>query len=481
MRHLLLRACGVRCLILVAMTLCLTGFAAIPATAQTLSFEEVEADPFAADARLDELERQLAELRASMGVQSAVAEVNADSPTRGAEQTSLFQPTDRYTRPPSTAPPVKYPTVVLTGFAQVDGAWFHQEQANQVAVGDADDLVDFRRARLAAKGQLAENVAYMLEMDFAFPGRPSFMDVFLDVKQLPGLGTFRVGQWRQPFGQEALTSVKELLFLERSIVFSTFLPFRQTGIGVFNTAFDDHVTWAVSAYRYPTNLFGNVFSDDGYGGSARVTALPFSDDDANGNVHVGLGYTANTPATDRLRFRTPPEVGITALDFNATVAPVPFFVDTGSFPASVYQAVNGEFAASFMSLLFEAEVLGAFVNQLGGPAVTFSGAYAQAAYVLTGEQHKYNKKSAVFGRVVPDQPCGAGGCGAWELAARWSHVDLNDKNIQGGRVHNWTVGLNWYLNGFAKFQFNYIHPLLDSPVNGDSSADIFATRAHFDF
>lgn len=481
MRNLLLRTCGVRCLFMAAMSLSLTGFAALPATAQTLPLEEVEAEPIAADTRIDELERQLAELRATIGVQSAAAEVNADSPTQVIEQTSLFQPSGRYTRPPSTAPPVKYPTVILTGFAQVDGAWFYQEQANQVAVGDADDLVDFRRARLAAKGQVAENVAYMLEMDFAFPGRPSFMDVFLDVQQLPGLGTFRVGQWRQPLSLEALTSVKELLFLERSLVFSTFLPFRQTGIGVFNTAFDDHVTWAVSAYRFPTNPFGNVFSDDGYGGSARLTALPFSDDDANGNVHVGLGYTANVPATDRLRFRSPPEIGITPLDLNAALAPIPLFVDTGSFPASVYQAVNGEFAASFMSLLFQAEFLGAFVNQLGGPAVTFSGAYAQAAYVLTGEQHNYNRKSAVFGRVVPDEPFGKGGCGAWELAARWSHVDLNDKNIQGGRLHNWTFGLNWYLNGFTKFQFNYIHPLLDSPVNGDSSADIFATRAQFDF
>src|SRR5690606_36705007 len=134
----------------------------------------------------------------------------------------------------------------MTGFAQVDAVWFRQDQANQVAIGDADDFVDFRRARLAAKGQLADNLAYMIEMDFAFPGRPSFMDVFLDLQQLPVVGTFRVGQWRQPLNMDGLTSVRELLFLERSLLFSTFIPFRQTGAGVFNTALDDHVTWAVS-------------------------------------------------------------------------------------------------------------------------------------------------------------------------------------------------------------------------------------------
>jgi phosphate-selective porin OprO/OprP len=60
-------------------------------------------------------------------------------------------------------------------------------------------------------------------------------------------------------------------------------------------------------------------------------------------------------------------------------------------------------------------------------------------------------------------------------------LDHNDDNIERGRLHDWTAGLNWYLNGFAKLQFNYIHPMLDSPVNGDSTADIFATRAQFDF
>ena len=33
----------------------------------------------------------------------------------------------------------------------------------------------------------------------------------------------------------------------------------------------------------------------------------------------------------------------------------------------------------------------------------------------------------------------------------------------------------------TKFQFNYIHAMLDSPINGDSSVDIFATRAQVDF
>ncbi|HCS52612.1 MAG TPA: porin, partial [Planctomycetaceae bacterium] len=71
--------------------------------------------------------------------------------------------------------------------------------------------------------------------------------------------------------------------------------------------------------------------------------------------------------------------------------------------------------------------------------------------------------------------------GAWEIAGRWSYIDLNDENIQGSRLNDLTAGLNWYLNPYTKFQWNYIHAMLDSPLNGDSSADIFAMRAQVDF
>ena len=44
-----------------------------------------------------------------------------------------------------------------------------------------------------------------------------------------------------------------------------------------------------------------------------------------------------------------------------------------------------------------------------------------------------------------------------------------------------TFGLNWYLIDNAKFQFNYIHPILDDPTLGTSNADYFAVRCQIDF
>lgn len=118
-----------------------------------------------------------------------------------------------------------FPTLKVSGFFQADGIWFAQDDVNKVIVGDAQDVADFRRARLAAGGQVAPNVAYFMEYDFAFSGRPSFMDVYVDFADISRFGHLRIGQWRQPFGMDAQTSVKELLFLERALPFA-FVPFR---------------------------------------------------------------------------------------------------------------------------------------------------------------------------------------------------------------------------------------------------------------
>lgn len=383
------------------------------------------------------------------------------------------------TCPPGMTPPPKYPQVIVSGAAQIDGIWFDQDAANAAVVGDARDVAGFRRARIGANGYLAENVKYRMEYDFAFPGRPNFTDVWVDVGDLPW-GHFRVGQWKQPFSMEPATSFRELMFMERSLAFAL-VPFRQIGFGFYNTAFDEHATWAWSGYRFPTDQYGNAAGDNGYGMSTRETLLLY-DDGCENIVHIGGNYTYNEPAGNTLRIRSTPEVGFTQLDANnLTDFPIPFFVNTGFLPTANYQVVGGEFAAGFNSWTFQSEYMYAMLNEEGGPALQFPAGYAQFGYVLTGERRHYDKKTAAFNRVVPDVPFGKGNWGAFEVAGRYSAIDLNDQFVQGGRLQDLTFGMNWYLNKFTRFEFNYIHSMLDRPVGNNTEADIFGTRAQFDF
>jgi len=374
----------------------------------------------------------------------------------------------------------KYPLIIVSGAAQIDGIWFDQPADNQAVVGDARDVAGFRRARLGANGFLAENVRYRMEYDFAFPGRPNFTDVWVDVFDLPAVGHFKVGQWKQPFSMEPATSFRELMFMERSLAFAL-VPFRQLGVGFFNTAFDEQATWAWSGYRFPTDQYGNVAGDNGYGMATRETFLLYNDE-WNNVIHIGGSYTYNEPAGNQLRIRSTPEVGFTQLDANnLTDFPIPFYVNTGFLPTDSYQVVGGEFAAGFGSWVFQSEYMYAMLAEPGGPQLEFPAGYAQLGYVLTGERRNYDHKTAAFGRVVPDCNFGNGYWGAWEVAGRYSALDCNDEIVQGGYLQDLTFGLNWYLNRYTRFEFNYIHTFLDRPVGNKTESDIFGTRAQFDF
>jgi phosphate-selective porin OprO/OprP len=376
--------------------------------------------------------------------------------------------------------------VRLSGFFQADAGWVHQTAANMAAVGDAEDGIDFRRARLMAVGDAWENVGYMVEFDFASPGRPSFMDVWLEVRRLHGGSNLRIGQYRQPIGMTAMTSVRELMFLERPLPFAL-VPFRQTGAMLHGTALDDAMSWAVSGFRFPTDFFGgNVGDSGGYGFATRWTALVI-DEREDLRVHVGGAYCLADPSRNAIRYFSQPEffvvdTGLAALAPPSDPGGVPPFVDTGAIATQNFNLFGGELAGQFHQLYVQSEILVSVLSQLGGGTAVFPGAYVQGGYVLTGEVRPYNRTAGVFGRIVPDDPFRTGGgCGAWELTARASHLDLTDSGVDGGILDDLTFGVNWYLNRFTKFQFNYIHAFLDSAVNGHSEADIAAVRAQVDF
>jgi phosphate-selective porin OprO/OprP len=386
-----------------------------------------------------------------------------------------------------------FPSVRVTGFFQADAVWAAQSEENRAAIvngaplGDIQDGADFRRTRLAATGDVWDNVGYMVEMDFGFPGRPSFMDVSVSVRDVGALGTVTVGQFRHPFGLDAMTSVRELMFLERNLT-QAFVPFRQIGAGFMHVDEEYAVTYAGSVFRYPTDFFGgNVGDDGGYGLAGRVTSLMLEGED-NLTVHCGFSYCFADPGNNLVQFRNQPELFDVAVPGSPFPVPppgtLPFFVDTGLLPTQNFSLYGIELAGTYGPWLAQSEVVISQVDRMGpGANLIFWGAYAQLSYVLTGEIHPYNKKAGAYGRVTPQHPFQWGKCtqwGAWELAARWSMLDLTDKDIHGNQLQDGTLGLNWYLNKNTKFQFNYVQAILDSP-GAVSQASLFAVRAQLDF
>ncbi|MBS0203599.1 MAG: porin [Planctomycetes bacterium] len=400
-----------------------------------------------------------------------------------------------------------YPNTKITGFFQMDAGYFNQSGGNQAQYGTIQNDLGFRRARLAAVGDVSQNVSYMLEMDFATPGRPSFMDVWLDVHDVPLFGNVRVGQWRQPFGMDELTSVRELTFLERPLMFGM-APFRETGIGFHDMNEDKSVTWAGSVFGFPTDAWGNHYGNKGMGTAFRLTALPWYEEDGRRVLHAGFGHSFTMPGNAGAAYRNTPEYGGVAGTYTSQSVPggavgggtggdFPFFYNTGPLFYDNANLLNAELAGVYNSLHWQSEARFS-VMDFGGTTVTVPAFYCQAGYLLTGEVRPYNKVAAVLGRIKPLRPWGeCGGIGAWELAARYSYIDSNSTvpfaplvtapaqpggpNIAwGGAVNDVTFGVNWYLNQYTKFQFNYI--IANSNRGGVSTVcDIVALRAQIDF
>ena len=159
-------------------------------------------------------------------------------------------------------------------------------------------------------------------MDFAFPGRPTFTDVWFEVTKVPVLGNVRVGQWKQPFSLEVVSSFRYTTFAERSVLFNSFDPFRHIGVGFYDYAENERMTWAASVYRPGQDQFGGSIADNGgYAGVGRITALPWWDDECQGSryLHVGAGYNYVAPNNQSAQFRTIPEYFIGSNGPGATV------------------------------------------------------------------------------------------------------------------------------------------------------------------
>lgn len=379
------------------------------------------------------------------------------------------------------------PTFQPAGQVQVDYIWLSQDAANRLAVGDAQDGVNFRRARLTAQGEGFDVVEYAIGFDFALSGRPTFLDNFIAIRDLPVLGHVQIGHYFEPFSLERLTRNRYLTFMERSLA-DTFAPSRNVGIMAYdNWGEFDQGTWAIGWFRSNSEDLGRDFGDLGeWAVTARGTWLPlFDESDGRTYLHVGAAYSLRDADQGQVRFASRPEARAGA----PASGDIPNFVDTGIIPARREQRIGVELLWVRGPWSAQAEYMASGVDPLTGRQRYFQGAYGFVSYFLTGEHRPYDKQSATIDRVFPfenffrvrTEEGIATGRGAWEVAVRWSWLDLDSGITRGGTLNDLTLTLNWYLNPYTRLTWEYIRAGLDRAPGGFSVAHIFGMRANIDF
>lgn len=392
------------------------------------------------------------------------------------------------------------------GRVHIDAGAFHQDADNLATVGPARDGLDFRRARFGFEGEGFDIFFYRFDVDFASfdagPNntqasnkRPVVQDAYLDTMELALIGNLRVGRFREPFGLERLDSSNDLPFLERSLPTNALVPFRNLGIMGFDWNEAETHTWSYGVFTENSNAYGeSLLTTGGVAFTGRTTWLPWYDEYADGRylLHLGASYSYRLVSNERTRFGTQPEFGLKQ-DTATGLLQTPRFVNTPVINMHDYHVAGVEATTMLGSLAIEGEYMFVSGNQINKPALFFHGGYVEAMYFLTGEHRNYNRKLGIHGplqihnrffRVDTDEGIQTGS-GAWEATARVSTLDLNSENINGGRLTDVTIGLNWYYTTRSRIMFNYIHAFLNAKglntTVTDSNADILAVRYQWAF
>ena len=390
------------------------------------------------------------------------------------------------------------------GRMHLDTVWPVEEGDYRSITGDQKENVFFRRARLYVSGQVNQHTEFKFQYDFA-GGDADFKDVYAGLKGLPFIGNIRAGQFKEPFSLEEVTSSNSITFMERALP-NAFAPARKTGLMISNLYANDQLGIQLGVFKTGTDDYGDAGGNADWAWTGRLYGRPYVSENGTTFLHVGSSVSIRDPEGSDVRYRSRPEA---RPDAPLTSYPVDTMTMSGikheyrwnlesAFVMDAF-SLQGEFSLTQLDTNSNATVqvdrnIPATVVPLGSDK-SFAGWYVMATYMLTGEARRYDarngamKSPKVRNAFAPDEH-GVWGNGGWELAARISGIDLDDGQARGGKMNNYTIGLNWYLNNNTRLMFNYIYSDLQRnrgtgdpgvPTFNHGHAKFFTTRLQLAF
>ncbi len=346
---------------------------------------------------------------------------------------------------PDRVPFLREQKLIFFGRTELDYAYY----SSGIAKSDSGFRVRSLRAGLARAFKY--NLSAKAEVDLT-DGDSNFADLYLRYRHKK-YGLFTIGNQRVAQTLVNQTSRISRTFMEEPLPAEAFGLGRRLALG-----------WDMSKKKggIHATLFGPDLNGS-IGDSGFASRIYFNPTRSRFSVfHIGASYVYENMSR-KTRFFSHPESRVTTERF----------VDTGLFEDVSEQAIGAfEIAGARDSFMFRAEFFRAKWSRLTRKDPVFSGYYVQASWVLTGESFNYTQGK--FLRIRPTNPRGA-----WEVAARYSMVDLNDKGVPGGEEKNLTVGVNWYATGNQfRVMANLIFIRTDI-FGGNESPTIFQMRGQF--
>jgi phosphate-selective porin OprO/OprP len=481
--------------------------------------------------KLDALQKQTAaNTTAAKANAKADAKVTVTNANAAVPVKTAVAPSDVVVTMPNNRPTIctadNQNCIAITSRLHFDaGGYNYRPNTAATSPQRLDDGVNVRRARIGVVGKFLEDWNYALIYDFggASDGFASTASVggaavgFLPGGALSGIENAYLSYTGiKPFGGKLAIEggILDLPYTLDEASSSNDIPFMEraaAGIIATNIAAGDFRS-AAGARWYTDTFWAGAYATgpatgaihsassinppgttEQFGAVARVAGQIVSGKDYSLHIGGGAEWLIHPPHnlianTQTLTLSDRPELRIDPTTL----------VSTGALPGvSGAQVYSAEAAGTYGPLFFQGEYFWYNVDRNAFaplPSLRFQGGYAEAAYVLTGESRPYNPAAASYGGIVPANPFSltGGGWGAWEIAGRFSTIDLNDQlaaanGAAGGRQTIYTLALNWYANRNVRLMFDFLHGDITkqiSPTNfGDAGAkfNAFAMRTQVAF
>jgi phosphate-selective porin OprO/OprP len=425
------------------------------------------------------------------------------------------------------------------GLFDFDVGWYSvpDNVQNHLAPPGLEQGSDFRRARLRTDGTAWEVLEWVFEVDLSRASdlrKPrdqpdtnvNFTSDYLGFRNLPVIGTLRVGHLKETLSFIGATSASSLTIMERPLIFDAIEDdnFYDNGITISRTYWDKRLYSWLGLFQ--TNTRAGAFGIDvtaKLAFDARFCVMPIYDVDHQHWMNLGIAGTTRANPTDSTSGLPFDQTTVYPLIRTGSSFQVPSLIDTGQYyskdgtqvisvcynhawgPLTLGAQYEGQYTGKAYSggLPTASGALPPGVRRLGN--LYFDGYFVEVLCFLTrGDHRPVDPENPGYARVKPVEnfyifrdPC-TGACGhglgAWEVGLRYDRVNIQDGVVpivgRGGELDAFTLGLNWYLNPNARVMVNYVYMTglfgnsgSTVPVKGltDGAFHALGMRFHFDF
>ena len=472
------------------------------AGAQSVTKEQIDA----MQAQIRALQRELHAMKKKINKAENKAEkAYAAAPRAPVNKEPLPPPTAVAKMSPGNRPSICTPDglncIAITSRLHLDvGGYSFSPNTAATTPQHLDSGVNARRARIGVLGTFMKDWNYALIYDFggssdgfggsaagslSGAGTSGLENAYLSYTGIKGLA-IEGGYMDVPYTLDEATSSNDIMFMERA---SSGVVASNIAAGDFRSAFGarwyNDRAWLGAYVTGPTSgaNHSGLTTTEQYGGFGRAAFQVISNGDATLHIGGDAEFLFKPPYNNATNAET-----LTLSDRPELRIDPTSILSTGALAnVSGAQVYSAEAAASYGPLYFQGEYFYYNIDRLGWtglPSLHFDGGYAEASWVLTGEPHKYNPGAGAYGGIVPYNPVtptgdGLSGWGAWEIAGRYSVVDLDDQlgtagGAAGGKQTVYTVGLNWYPNRNIRFMLNYLHGIIDKQASATNPSDVGA-------